>query len=773
MKTIIKTILLLAFATMLHAEDTNQSPWPRTFETSEYEISLYQPQVMEWQDFKLAKVAIAIRVQIKKTNQQTFGTMEIEAPSVADFDERVVHFGTRKVNMIRFPEAKDKAEAAALDDAVRRTLTPSKPLQMSLDDMLANVDRNETQNREIKVNLNPPPIFYAKSPTLLVTFLGKPKFEAIKEIPGTLFAVNTNWDILLDSKTATYYLLAGDFWLSTANVEKGPWSPVQSVPVQFQKLPQDDNWSSVRAKLTAPTIATERLPTILVATEPSELLLTTGEPSLSPISGTNILHVSNTESDVFFHGKSQQFYFLTAGRWFKSAKIEGPWIAATADLPSDFAEIPENDDMAYVLASVKGTAAADEAVILASIPKTATVNREQTQFTAKYEGTAEFISITGSTVKYASNTVSDIFQVENKYYACQDGVWFIADSATGPWIICDSIPAAIYTIPPESPKHNVTYVHVYESTPTTVQVGYTSGYTGTYVSNGLVMFGLGLWLATEAHDHYHGHYYGYGCGAHYNYNHGGYYRGGYTHYGPYGGAGGGAVYNPYTGGYARGGYRYGPNGGGYARGGYNPWTNTSAVRAGGSSPYGSWGRSAVVRDDEWMRTGHSSNWRGSVKGGQTSKGGAALRVDRRNGSDGSVLKTRDGDIYAGRNGNVYKREGDGDWSKRSNGDWAKTKVAKEAPRNWSEKSSRPSKPRVANPKVTRPTTRPATRPTIRPTKSPSRASYKSPQRQTSSKKLDWDSRSRDRSSHQRKSTASRKQRAAPSRSSSRSRGRRR
>ena len=42
--------------------------------------------------------------------------------------------------------------------------------------------------------------------------------------------------------------------------------------------------------------------------------------------------------------------------------------------------------------------------------------------------------------------------------------------------------AVIYTIPASSPLYYVTYVKIYEVTPTTVSVGYTPGYTGTVVT---------------------------------------------------------------------------------------------------------------------------------------------------------------------------------------------------------------------------------------------------------------------------------------------------
>ncbi len=59
------------------------------------------------------------------------------------------------------------------------------------------------------------------------------------------------------------------------------------------------------------------------------------------------------------------------------------------------------------------------------------------------------------------------------WYALKDGVWFAATAAGGPWVVAASVPAVIYTIPPSSPVHYVTYVYVYGATPQYVSAGYT------------------------------------------------------------------------------------------------------------------------------------------------------------------------------------------------------------------------------------------------------------------------------------------------------------
>jgi hypothetical protein len=303
-----------------------------------------------------------------------------------------------------------------------------------------------------------------------------------------------------------------------------------------------------------------------------------------------------------------------------------------------------------------------------------------------------------------------------------------------------------------------------------VQVGYTSGYEGNYVAGGLVLFGLGMWLGHEiAEDYWHPrfypapYWYGYGCGAVYRPGYG-YYRSGARYYGPYGGAGYGAAYNPATGTFSRGAYAYGPRGAVGARTAYNPWTNTAAGRVGASTPYGSWGRSAVVRDDEWIRAGHRSNPYGTAGAIETSKGGAAVGVNRKYGSDAFIGKTGSGDVYVGRDGNIYKKDAEGGWQKRENGGW---QDAPDVPRSNSAGSSpgtnhpaSPTRPTTSTaerpPQPNRPTTpsaerpaqpgRPATTPAQRPQSGPGsgyRGSYTGSQ--PTSTQLNRDSYSRQRS----------------------------
>jgi hypothetical protein len=772
-----KRILLFATAAALTltpslraaGEDVlDPESWPRSYKVGGAEIAIYMPQILEWSEFRHLKANAAIGVKLEGSAEASFGAATIEADTITDFDRGSVSIGKRTVSGFRFPEM-DAATAAKAEALVRSVLTPESPMELPLDAMTAAVDRADASTADTPVSFEPPPIFFSDSPAVLVVFIGEPKLEPVKsEDPSLMFAVNTNWDLLMTG--GEYYLLTGNQWLVTKDLAKGPWAPATSIPDAFKKLPDDGNWSEVKSKLfVLPAASTA--PKVFVSNRPAEIVLTEGKPQFAPISGTSLMYVANSQSDLFLDSAGKTYYLLTSGRWFGASSLEGPWTAATDTLPEDFAKIPGDHPKADVLVSVKGTPEADEAVILASIPQTATVTRANTTIQVSYEGEPKFKPAPGTEgVEFAINTDSDVFRVTNLYYCCEKGIWFQAPAATGAWVVCDKVPEPVYTIPPESPKYNVTHVHVYDSTPETVQVGSTSGYSGAYVANGLLVFGLGMWLGHElADDYWHGHYYpkphwyGYGCGAAYHPGHG-YYRKGAHCYGPYGGAGYGAAYNPATGTYARGAYAYGPRGAVGAKAAYNPWTNTAAGRVGASTPYGSWGRSAVVRDDEWIRGGHRSNAKGTVAGIETSRGGAAVGVDRKYGSDGFVGKTGSGDVYVGKDGNIYKKESGGSWQKRENGGWqgapdvpavsphgsrtgAPSKGGRpgEAADRPNQPAGKPTQQPAARPK--QPTAKPAQQPTAR-TKPATQNRGSHTNRQPTSSQLNRDSYSRERSGQQ-------------------------
>ena len=664
----------------------NDPGWPRVYENSGRRLIIYQPQIDFWKNYATIQFRCAIAVKDGVTAEERYGVMEVVAATDVDYDRReVAAYSARRD--IRFANLTE-TEVTRLRDIVNELFPQRQTTIVSLDRILAYLDQNkQAKQKAVEVNLQPPKIFYSSAPAILLMFMGQPEFKAVAaNRTDLMFAVNANWDLLYDTAGQKYYLLNESGWMTSQDPLKGTWVAARSLPAVLSSLPADDNWNEVRKNIPGQPIT--KAPAVFVATEPAELILTDGEPTYTPISGTRLLRIANTGTPLFLHSGEKNYYFLAAGRWFRAKALNGPWSSASMDLPVDFANMPDDGDLALIKASVPGTREAGDAVLLASIPTTTAVTDKTVKEMVVYDGAPSFSSIEGTSVKYATNTTTPVFRVDNSYYWCNNGTWLSSTSAGGPWYYTATVPAAIYTIPANHPAYNVTYVTVQSSTPTTIVYSQTSGYSGEYVaSTGVVMFGMGMLAgAILADDHYHHHsyypssYYSYGRAAVYHHGYGGYVShygyGGYAArtrvaYGPYGGAGRTAAYNYRTGTYARSGYRYGPGGSAGYRQAYNPYTGGYAERARVNTAYGSAGRFYAERGGRSVQGGSRSGAYGSAAGVRSSTGAGAAGWNTARGQ-GAVARDRSGNVYAGRNGNVYRKDSGGNWSQRSGGNWQST-----------------------------------------------------------------------------------------------------
>ena len=134
-------------------------------------------------------------------------------------------------------------------------------------------------------------------------------------------------------------------------------------------------------------------------------ILFDGQPVYSQIPDTQLEYATNTNSVVFVFKPTQQFYYLTAGRWFRTADLQqGSWTYATPDLPPDFAKIPLSSPASAILVSVPGSDEAKDAVLLAQVPTTMTIKPAEAQAKVKveYGGEPKFEPIKGTSMEYAN-----------------------------------------------------------------------------------------------------------------------------------------------------------------------------------------------------------------------------------------------------------------------------------------------------------------------------------------------------------------------------------
>ncbi|QCP52834.1 hypothetical protein FAZ95_27335 [Trinickia violacea] len=591
-----------------------------------------------------------------------------------DVDSHTVLLSHPQITGTSFPDT-DPATAQKLDQLVRKFLNPQASLTISVDRLIASVEKKNAPPIAAVKN-DPPTIFVSFGPAILLFVDGEPILAPIQN-SDLAFVVNASWPLFFDAAGHQYYLFTGQSWMTSTDLKSG-WAQAQTLPAKMSKVPADPTWADLKPYIPPPKGKQAKAPGVFFSNTPAELIVFDGKPVYATIPGTQLVFAKNTDSDVFVYSPTSTYYYLSAGRWFSAPGPTGPWTFATNQLPPDFAKIPRDSAAARVLSSVPGTPEANDAVLLAQIPTTVEINPAAAAAAVKvsYSGDPQFQPIQGTTLAYAVNTPDKVIKVQNHYYACSQGVWFDSSSPTGPWQTSTSVPQVIYTIPPSSPVYNVTYVTQYATPTGAVQASYTAGYLGVFIAGATV----GAIIA-QGNGYYYPPYVGVGRGpypvyyprpAPYGYRTYNPYTGTSAvrgvAYGPNGSAQWGASYNPSTGTYARGATVSGRYGSASVAQAYNPYTGAYAATRQGSNAYGQWGSSVVTKGNQWAATQHSTTAKGSVGTYQNSAGGKAIAGTSANGR-AVAGKTASGDMYAGRDGNVYKNT-NGSWQKYDNGAWS-------------------------------------------------------------------------------------------------------
>lgn len=672
-------------AALCQVEVTTDPGWPRQLTQDGAVLTIYQPQVDDWQQYKNLDCRMAFSLQPYQ-GKKVVGVLYMDAQTNVNMDNRMVEVYNMIVTQTHFPSL-DDATAEDLGQLVRSFITPSKIIVISLDRIVACTQK-QAPTSTVNVNNQPPVIYVSNAPSILLQLEGKSRLYKTGD-ESLQFIFNANWPLFFSKPSAEYYLFDDQEWLKASQLA-GPWTYTSSLPQALVNLGSDPQWTNLKTAIPAPTRGAAPVLGVFYSENPAEIILFNGQPVFQPVAGTSLKFASNTASDLFFSGMTNQYYYLTAGRWFASPNLQGPWTYATEVLPGDFKAIPSTSEPGRVLSSVPGTPEAEDAVMIAQIPTQIQVNASQAaaQVKVTYSGMPQFESIQGTSLSYVVNSPQKIIMVSsNQYYLCSQGIWFWSANPQGPWQTATSVPAVIYTIPPSSPYYNVTFVTQTVTSTGYVEASYTSGYMGSYVvvagGGVIVTSGTGYYsppffyyppvgfpvcfVAPMTYGAYAYHPY-YGATAyHASYNpYSGTYARSATTYSPYGKATGAQAYNPRTGTYASGASvsnAYGTHSAGQA---YNPYTGASATTHQQSNAYGQSGSStATNKYGQSASSAHASNANGTVGAAQTSSGGKAIGATGAGGNSYAAGKSSSGDMYAGKDGNVYSNS-NGSWQKQDN-----------------------------------------------------------------------------------------------------------
>lgn len=629
---------------------------------------MYQPQPDSMIGDHLYSRA-AFSLTTPKFTTPVFGAVWSDAKFSTDRETGTCTIFDIKIMNFRFPGIDTMSEARVqhfkkiLEDAVK-----DWDLDFSLDELKSSLALSKVAaGKSEGLKNDPPSIIYVKQKSVLVLFDGDPVFKET-ENSGLSRAVNTPFLVLQDMKDKNYYLFGAGYWYKSSDPVKVEWKNIPTPPANIAKFYNEMKKESEKSGDTAETADAETadpstgIPKLVVATKPTELIQSQGEPNYAPIEGTQLLYMTNTDDNIFMTTDKNQYYILVSGRWYRSPALTGPWTFVESDnLPPDFAKIPEGSDKDIVLASIAGTDAAKEAVMDAQIPQTAAVDRKTAKCEVKYDGDPEFEKINGTDLARGMNTGSTVLLYKDLYYVCDNAVWFVGKGPVGPWEVATSIPDEFQKIPPDDPSYNVKYVYIYDVQPDVVYTGYTPGYMGCYVYGPTVVYGTG-WVYPPFYRHY---YYPrpwtYGFGMHYHpwygWSMGFYTSPGWFHFGLYhhwGGWWGPRMYHPFF--HHPFNHYYGPRPPVY-RGGGNPIrtnnsrnTNIYNKRADGSAKTGR-GASTTTHTATGNRTGNNP------RPGTTPANRDAKTQGRPAGQKNNVFTDKKGDVYKNDKGNWQKNNG--------------------------------------------------------------------------------------------------------------------
>ena len=668
-------ILVAAVGSQSAPAQDDVADWPKIITTDEATITMYQPQIDSWED-NVVEARAAVSVAGSEGGTPVFGAVWLTSHFSTDYDTRTVRFRDVRVPMVRFPEATEEQQAKLIE--ILETEIPKWQLETDLDRILPALELSERDEvKASQLKNEPPQIIIRHEPAVLVLIDGEPKLQ---DVEGSKLQRVVNTPFVIVKTKADFYLVSGETWYH-AVAATGPWTITKKVPKHVRKYAD-------QLEIEAPEENSEdgRIPQIVVSTKPAELIFIDGKPEFTPLESNEVMVVSNTDSDLVFDIPSQSYYVLLSGRWFSTKELDGgPWAyVANDELPDEFTDIPAESEVGYLRASIAGTDESKEALLEQSVPQTAAVATGEASVSVQYDGTPEFKQVEGTDFTYAVNTGSAVFLIGGSYYLCEQGVWYVSPKPTGTWKVCSDVPDEIYTIPPSNPHYNVTYVYVYESKPEVVYVGYTPGYTGSYISHGCVVYGTGWyyhpWWGPRYYYPYHwtwgfhvryNPWYGWSFGL--SYSNGpfritigsGGYRGGY--WGP-------GFYRPYPVPYGaayRAGYRRGYQHGRYD--GRRPSTRPIQVN----------------NVNIYNRTSNRAN--------------IVNTRDRASAARPSVARDRANNVFTDRNGNVYRRNRDGSWDRRGQGNWSKVErpattdrpVTRDRPTTRQRPTTRDQKPSVS------------------------------------------------------------------------------
>ena len=207
----------------------------------------------------------------------------------------------------------------------------------------------DAQGDGLPIRNDPPGLVFAEQPAILILIDGDPVYRPVE---GTNLqrVINTKPFIVRDS-AGIHYLKIFDGWMEAYSLT-GLWSVAGVPPPRAPQALQQTVAATTVDLLDravpgmpgeAPTLDVSAAPAIYISTNPAELIVTDGAPRFVPVKGLSLEYLENTTANVFKEPTDDELYVLSAGRWFRAWRTDGPWqVVPRSELPADIAAIPDS-----------------------------------------------------------------------------------------------------------------------------------------------------------------------------------------------------------------------------------------------------------------------------------------------------------------------------------------------------------------------------------------------------------------------------------------------
>ena len=381
----------------------------------------------------------------------------------------------------------DQSSSAAIEKQLAG-MAFTVPLSTLVQDISIDAARNETG-----LSNAPPDIVVTGEPAVIVSIAGTPVLSPLGST-GWKRVTNTPF-IVMQAQDGTWWVrLGASNWMTAPGLSEryGPASsaPPQAVLDALGKAPEPP--ADLKPDIERLNAPQPKPPAVLVVTRPTVLVSINGPMKLAKVApGINV--VTNANQTLLVRDAAPRNWVLASGRWFSSETLTGPWkYVPPSQLPTDFARMQANGlQVASALASVPGTRQAKEAAVNTNLVRTIVLERAKANCDVSWNGAPSWQPVQGTSMEYAANASQPVVKFGDAFYCCDSAAWFKASDPKGPWSLCDSVPAEIYSIPASCPIYPCTFVEVYASTADTVTFGFTSGYLGSYMQDGAAVYGTG------------------------------------------------------------------------------------------------------------------------------------------------------------------------------------------------------------------------------------------------------------------------------------------